>query len=270
MTYDRIKSVLVLLALLVALGIFLRYAYQLLWVNLRRGQPSARFGQWGERIKGLFVFVGAQFRLFRFVVPGTAHFFIFWGFIFLSLTILQAIVEGLMAFRNATYVIPIIGTFGPLAFFQDLFALCVMIGVSFGLYLRIIVNPERYKGSHKKQGIKVLLFIFTIMLTLLITNAIRINLNEDPLSTWRPISTVLGGLFTGLNHSVQTLIEEIAYWIHLGVVLMFLTELPQGKHFHIVTSIPAVLLRNLEPRGTLLKPAEVDGSVGAGKVEDFR
>jgi Fe-S oxidoreductase len=270
MTYETIKSVVVLLALLTALGMFLRYAYQLLWVNLRRGQPSARFGQWVERIKGLIVFVGAQFRLFRFLVPGTAHFFIFWGFLFLSLTIMQAIAEGLMAFRDPAYALPIIGSIGPLALIQDILALCVMLGVSYGLYVRLVVNPERYKGSHRSQGVKVLLFIFTIMLTLLITNGIRVNLNEDPLSAWRPISTVVGSIFNGLGHGVQTIIEETAYWIHLGIVLMFLTELPQGKHFHIVTSIPAVLLRDLEPRGRLPKPVEVEGSVGAGKMEDFR
>jgi len=269
MTYETIKSVVVALALLVALWIFLRYAYQLLWVNLRRGQPSASFGQWGERIKGLIVFVGAQFRLFRFLVPGTAHFFIFWGFLFLSLTIMQAIAEGLMAFRDPAYALPIVGSFGPLALIQDILALCVMIGVSYGLYVRLAVNPERYKGSHKNQGVKVLLFIFTIMLTLLITNGIRINLNEDPLSAWRPISAVVGSVFASLNHGFQTIIEETAYWIHLGVVLMFLTELPQGKHFHIVTSLPAVLLRDLEPRGRLPKPVEAEDSVGAGKMEDF-
>jgi hypothetical protein len=93
MSYDAIKSIVVLLALLVATGIFLRYVWQLLWVNLRRGQPSGPFRNWGERIKGLIVFVGAQWRLFRFRLPGAAHFFIFWGFLLLSLTILQAIVR---------------------------------------------------------------------------------------------------------------------------------------------------------------------------------
>lgn len=270
MYYESIKSVVVLLALLTASGIFFRYAYQLLWVNLRRGQPSGSFGHWGERIKGLIVFVGAQFRLFRFLVPGTAHFFIFWGFLFLSLTIMQAIAEGLMAFVNPNYVLPIVGSFGALALIQDILALCVMFGVSYGLYLRLAVNPARYKGSHRNQGIKVLLFIFTIMLTLLITNGIRINLNEDPLSAWRPISTIIGGIFAGLDHGIQVIIEEVVYWLHLGVVLMFLTELPQGKHFHIVTSVPAVLLRDLEPRGRLQKPIEVEGSVGVGKMEQFR
>ena len=94
MSYEAIKSIVAWLALLVAGGFFGWRTYQLLWGTLRRGQPSGSFGQWGERVKGLLVFVGGQLRLFRFLVPGTAHFFIFWGFLILFPTILQALIEG--------------------------------------------------------------------------------------------------------------------------------------------------------------------------------
>ena len=270
MSYNVLKSILVLLALLVAGGIFGQRVYRLLWVTLRRGQASGHFGHWGERIKGLIVFVGAQLRLFRFLIPGTAHFFIFWGFLLLSLTILQAILEGLVAFANPHFVMPLIGRFGLLALLQDLFAVFVTIAVLYDLYLRLFVDPERYKGSHKSQGVMVLMFIFTIMLSLLVMNGIRINLGEDPIRIWRPVSTVVSKIFAGLDEGAQGVVEEIAYWIHLGVVLVFLTELPEGKHFHVVTSIPAVFLRNLEPRGRLPKAPEFDGQVGVSSVERFR
>jgi Fe-S oxidoreductase len=270
MDYDAIKSILVLLALLVAAGVFLWRIYQLLWVNLRRGQPSGKFEHWGKRIKGLIQYVGAQFRLFRILVPGTAHFFIFWGFLLLSLTIFQAIVDGLIAFTKSSFVIPLIGQFGPLALLQDLFALLVMIAVIYGLVVRLVVNPERFKGSHKSQGVMVLGFILTIMLSLLVMNGIRINLGKDPLQAWRPISAIVGGIFDSLQSNVQVFIGEAAYWIHLGVVLLFLTELPQGKHFHVVTSIPAVLLRNLDHPGKLPPTPEFEGNPGVTKVEQFR
>jgi heterodisulfide reductase subunit C len=270
MTYNVIKSILVLLAFLVAGGIFVWRAYQFLWINLRRGQPSGRFGRWGERIIGLIKYVAAQFKLFRFLVPGTAHFFIFWGFLILSLTIFQAIVEGLITFTKPDFVLPLIGRFGPLALLQDLFALFVVIAVTYGLIVRLAVNPERYKGSHKSQGVMVLGFIFTIMVSLLLMNGARINLGDDPLHTWRPISTLIGKVFAGLQDNAQVIIREAAYWLHLGVVLLFLTELPEGKHFHIVTSVPAVLLRNLEHLGKLSPAKEFEGNPGVGKVEQFR
>ncbi len=270
MSYGAIKSILVLLGILIAGGIFGWRVYQLLWVNMRRAQPSGPFGQWGERVKSLIVFVAAQLRLFRFLVPGTAHFFIFWGFLILSLTILQALVEGLVSFSNPHFVLPLIGEFGPLALLQDLFAVLVSIAVINGLYLRLVVDPERYKASHKSKGVMVLTFILAIMLSLLVMNGIRINLGQDPIQSWRPVSRVVGGIFSGLGEGAQEVVEEVAYWIHLGVVLMFLTELPGGKHFHVVTSIPAVFLRNLEPPGRLPPAPEFNGDAGVSVVEQFR
>ena len=118
----------------------------------------------GSEIKGLFVYVAGQLRLFRFKISGIAHFFIFWGFLLLSLTILQAIIDGLLAFSRPNFVLPIIGTFGPLALFQDFFITFVALAVLYDLYMRVVVNPERYKGSHKKEGVTVLIYILTIML----------------------------------------------------------------------------------------------------------
>ncbi len=271
MIYGVVKTLIVLIALLVAGGVFAWRAYQLLWLNLRRGQPSPGvLGNWLERIKSVVVYVAAQLRLFRFLVPGTAHFFIFWGFLLLSLTILQAMGEGLFAFAIPDFKLPIIGYFGPLALVQDFFAIFVMVAVGYGLYLRVVANPERYKGSHKSQGVMVLSFIFTIMASLLVLNGININLHLDPVPEWRPISFIVGRLFAGLNEGAQEVAGEIAYWIHLGTVLFFLTELPEGKHFHIVTSIPAVFLRDLEPRGRLPKTPEFDGKVGMSAMEQFQ
>ncbi|MCP4166676.1 MAG: 4Fe-4S dicluster domain-containing protein [Chloroflexi bacterium] len=274
MPYDLIKSLVVLLALLIVGGIFLWRIYRLLWLNLRRGRPSHMKGQWGERVRSVLLYVGAQLRLFRFLIPGAAHFFIFWGFLILSLTIFAAILEGLLAFANPHLVIPILGTFGPLALLQDIFAVLVIVAVVYALYVRRAVDPERYKGSHRNEGVLVLLFIATIMLSLLVINGIRFNLGHDPVAAWRPFSRAVGSLFAGLDESTQVVVEETAYWIHIGVVLVFLTMLPGSKHFHVITSVPAVFLRNTEPRGRLPDAPEfVDDqgavSTGVSEVEQF-
>lgn len=264
MTYHTLKSLIVALALLTATGVFGWRVYLLLWDNLRRGQPSGPFRDIVERAEGVLIFVAGQLRLFRLPVPGIAHFTIFWGFIILSLTILQAIVEGLASWNRPGLVLPFLGTFGPLALLQDLLAVLVALAVIYALYVRLIVNPERYLGSHKGEGVKVLAFIFTIMLSLLVMNGARINLGEDLLRSWRPASQAVASLFPAPDEGAQRAIGETAYWIHLGVVLIFLTELPGGKHFHIVTSVPAVFLRSLNPSGQL-PPGD-----GIRAVEEFR
>ncbi len=269
MSYDTLKSIIVLISLLVAGGIFLQRTYQLLWANLRRGQPGYDYGQWGERFKSLIEYVAGQRRLFRFLLPGTAHFFIFWGFLILFPTILQAIIDGLLAFTGNEYTLPLMNL-GPMVLLQDLMATLVIIAASYDLYVRLAVDPERYQGSHKNEGVRVLVYIVIIMASLLVMNGVRINLGNDPLAVWRPISTLIGRIFAGLDDQAQVIIGETAYWIHLGVVLLLLTELPGGKHFHVVTSLPAVFLRNLEPRGCLPAAPEIDESIGVSKVEQFR
>jgi Fe-S oxidoreductase len=269
MSYDTIKSIVVLIGLLVAGGVFLSRVYQLLWVNLQRGQPVPRYGQWGERIKSLIEYVAGQRRLFRFLLPGTAHFFIFWGFLILFPTILQAIVDGLFAFTGNVYMLPFMDV-GPIALLQDLFALFVIIAASYDLYVRQVVEPERYEGSHKNEGVRILIYILTVMLSLLVMNGARINLGEDALASWRPISSAIGSLFAGLGEQGQIVVGETSFWIHLGVVLLVMTELPGGKHFHVVTSLPTVFLRNLEPKGRLPAAPEFDDDVGVSKAEQFR
>jgi len=268
MSYDTVKSISILLAILIVGVIFLRQVYQLLWVNLQRGQPGPRYGQWGKRFKALIVYVVGEKRLFRIFLPGTAHFFIFWGFVILFPTILQAIVDGLIAFTGSEFLPPLMGL-GPVALLQDLFALFVIIAISYDLYVRAVVDPERYRGSHKNEGVRVLIYILIIMISLLVMNGARINLGEDPLAAWRPISSAIGSIFAGLSSTAQVVIEETAYWLHLGIVFLFFIELPGGKHFHVITSVPAVFLRNLEPRGRLPSAPEFNGDVGVSKVEQF-
>src|SRR5262249_49362879 len=40
-------------------------------------------------------------------------------------------------------------------------------------------------------------------------------------------------------------------WTHATLVLLFLNILPYSKHFHIITGIPNVFFKDLEPRGRL-------------------
>jgi len=255
----------VFVGLLAAVGVFGYRGYQRVQ-HLRLGQPAGPFGQWGQRAADVLLFVCGQARLFRFKGTGLAHVFIFWGFLLLLPTILQAMLEGLLP----GFVLPFFATFGPLLLLQDFIALAVIAGVLYGLYYRVLVRPERYKGSHQFEGNLVLCFILTIMVTLLCHTGIRQNLGESHVAaTWQPVSAVVGGLFRGLSHEGQNLVAVACWWVHLSVVLVFLTLLPLGKHFHVVTSVFNVLLRNREPPGRLAPAARCEGTEGIERIEQF-
>ncbi len=252
----------VLVGLVAAVGVFGYRCYQRVQ-HLRLGRPAAPFGDWGRRVLDVIIFVFGQARLLRFRGTGLAHVFIFWGFVLLLPTILQAILEGLFP----GFLLPVLATFGPLLLLQDLVALAVIAAVLYGLYYRVVVRPARYAGSHQFEGNLVLGFILTIMLTLLCHTGIRQNLGAAPVAaSWQPVSALLGSLARGWTHETQELVASVCWWIHLGVVLVFLTLLPLGKHFHVVTSVFSVLLRSHEPPGRLAPAA---GPEGTQRIEQF-
>lgn len=260
-----ISIIIVLVGLLAAVGVFGYRCYQRV-AHLRLGRPAGPFGQWGQRLWDVVVFVCGQARLFRFRGTGLAHVFIFWGFVLLLPTIVQALVEGLFP----GFVLPFFATFGPLLWLQDFVALAVIAGVLFGLYYRLVVRPERYQGSHQFEGNLVLCFILTIMVTLLCHTGVRQNLGQTHVAArWQPVSGVVGLPFRGLPQGTQELIAAACWWIHLGIVLVFLTLLPLGKHFHVVTSVFNVLLRNREPPGRLAPAPRGAGSEGVERIEQF-
>jgi Fe-S oxidoreductase len=261
-----VEPLLVLAVFLAALGLFAFRVYRR-FEHMRLGRPAEPFGQWGRRIQVVLVYVFAQRRLFRFAWPGVAHFFVFWGFLLLLPTIAQAILEGILP----GFVLPFLGTFGPLALAQDLIAVAVAVAVVYDLYRRVVARPERYQGSHQGEGVLVLLFILTIMISLLVMTGIRREQGESPIgpSYWQPVSAFVGGLLGGLSGDAQNVVFKVAYWIHLSVVLLFLTMLPGGKHFHVVTSVFNVFLRDLAPTGRLPAAPESDGQAGVGAVEQF-
>src|SRR5262249_31758632 len=60
------------------------------------------------------------------------------------------------------------------------------------------------------------------------------------------------------------------WWLHNLVVLVFLNLLPRSKHLHIITSLPNVFFRKLEPTGTLSKQdLENATTFGTSHIDQF-
>jgi len=269
MNYASLKSMLVLLALGSASLLFLWKLYYTVWLNLRRAQPTPLKSAWGERLRTLLVDAFAQKRLFRLPAPGLAHFFIFWGFLILFLTILQSIAEGLVAFAIPHYRLPYLTSFPALAVAQDVLLAAVTLAAGYALYVRMWVKPARYQGSAGRQGVKILVYILGIMISLLLMNAAAINLGIEPGAAWKPLSALTARLCAGLGAATQYTLYEAAYWLHLLIILCFLVELPDGKHLHILTSLPAVLLRNLDAPGKLPEAPRFGDMLGVEKANQL-
>src|SRR5205085_2979686 len=126
--------------------------------------------------------VFGQRKLLKWTVPGTAHFLVFWGFIILLLTIIEAYGD----LFSKTFAIPGIGRWAWVGFLEDLFAVAVLAGLAaFGM-IRILSGPKRegrdsrFAGSHTGAAWLVLLGIFLVIATLLVYRGAQINTGDFP------------------------------------------------------------------------------------------
>ena len=233
-----------------AVAVFMRRARARLGV-LRAARPGDRTWDAGARARRELAHVLGQRKLFQKAAPGLMHAFIFWGFLVLFPTILEAAI----AIVDADAHLPLLGSAPWFLFVVDLFTVLVTIGVAIAFFIRKVQRPDRFRGSHLEEADRILLAILAIVVTLSLWNASRIALGITEHATAQPLANALSGLFGGGD--ATEVLERVFVWSHLLIVLGFLTYLPRSKHLHIITAAPNVFLAKTGPTGRL-EPLRID------------
>jgi Fe-S oxidoreductase len=235
------------------------------------GQPARRAEaerRSAKRVRNEVTIVLGQRKLLQRLGPGLMHAFIFWGFLVLLPTILIALIGAVD--KHST--LPWLGHQGWFAFMVDVFAVLVLIGVLGAVYIRKVLRPIRFRGSHLREADLILALIATIALTLLLWHASRIalGLNEFPKAD-EPVSHALSHIF---GHDQATrILERVFVWAHVLTILGFLAYLPRSKHLHIATAAINVWFARTAPGGRL-EPLSFEGEdedlrFGAGTIADL-
>jgi Fe-S oxidoreductase len=224
---------------------------KLMAAMLRAKKPDPRFDHLGERIRAFLVYVLGQARLLRWPYAGILHALIFWGFVVLLTAIAQAIIEALwQGFRfNDVPGAPVI------AFLQDIFCIAALTGVVLALVNRLVVNPTRFRASHRGDAVLILAWIGTLLIFMDLNYA---TLIADGRPAWamaadRPVASALSQLFTPLGAGSDALrwLHGFFFWGHLTLVFSFLVYLGYSKHLHIITAAPNVFFKSTTPKGAL-------------------
>ncbi len=228
----------------VAGGLFIRRLWPL-WVAARAAAPARRGDRPWARLGGVAVFVLGQRRLLRWPFSGLAHLLIFWGFVILNLEILEAGLEALVPPLNLERQ----GWWGPVAFVQDLLAVAVLTGLALAALNRYGLRPRRFRGSHGRDAAVILGGITLVITTQVGLYATAIAAGQDGVVNLRPVSAAVAHLFSGIHGTAIDAWHEGFLWAHLAVIAAFLVYLAHSKHLHILTAIPNVYFRSLEPAG---------------------
>jgi Fe-S oxidoreductase len=269
----------------------LGYFANTLWGRFRVLQSvrwTDLFDRIPDRINALLVYGFGQK---KFVIdtqdrgPSWMHFFIFWGFVILGVRVVTAFGQGWLGLQ---FHLPLLGPDmlgGPYLLLKDVMEVIVLVAVSYALVRWIVIHPprlygfrpaeNRLAGQSHGEALLILCFIGGIMLTDLFFEAGRFiymanDATELATRRWVPTASLLASTLGPLGVGKARVISEIGWWGHNLIILTFLNLLPLSKHFHIITGLPNVFFRKLEPIGALAKQdLETATAFGTSHIDQF-
>jgi Fe-S oxidoreductase len=227
-----------LVVIVASLAIALRRALVLAQV-VRSGPPAPGHDvSVGRRAEAEVVEVLGQRRLLAKRIPGLAHFFTFWGFTILLVTVVEAV--GALFDRHFSF--PIIGHEPWLGALEDTMALLVLVALVVFAVIRIREAParrersSRFYGSHTGVAWLTLLWIAAVILTLLAYRATQVNDGDFPYRHGAWLSELLAAPFRHMGPHTNYELESVFLVANVAVIFAFLMFIVHSKHLHIFTA----------------------------------
>jgi Fe-S oxidoreductase len=279
------------LFLLVGLGAFV---YQL-WGRfnlLRAAREPLRFDRIPERLRAVLVYAFGQKKFIRSEVgivrertAGWLHVLVFWGFTLLGIQVITMFGRAYSAdFALFPFTPGLLGR--PYWLVRDLSEVAVLVCVVVLLTRWLVTRPRRLFGftpaetRHRHhshwEAYLILSCIGLIMLCGLVYDGGRLAAHGETGrftgdAVWEPVSFVMGRGLDGLIAPASLgPVSTAAWWVHNLSVLLLLNFLPLAKHFHVITSLPNVFFKKLEPTGALSKQdLENATTFGTSHIDQF-
>src|SRR5690625_5943970 len=223
-----------------------------------------------DGLRDVLVIVFGQTKLLKDKKSGIIHVMMFYGFILVQFGAIDMFIKGLAPGKHLP--------FGPIypgfTFFQEIVTLMVLVAVVWAFYRRYIEMLARLKTGWY-AGL-VLIFIGTLMLSVLFGNAM-LQIWQEQGAVWsEPVASAIASVFSFLSPTAAMVLFFIAWWIHTLTILAFLVYIPQSKHAHLIAASVNVFLSKRVPGKLKTMTFDFDDmeneeemSFGVGKVEDF-
>jgi Fe-S oxidoreductase len=254
-----------------------RFVYLLRLVAKGRPDPG-RFRSVPARLWAELVEVVGQKKLFKRTVPGLAHAFTFWGFTVLLATIIEAYGDLFDQSFSLT-------TSPALGFFEDFFAVAVLVALVTFSVIRLVNAParrdraSRFYGSHLDAAWLILALIAGVMVTLLGYRGAQMRTGHFPYdhSWWPFASHLVYEAFKGASPTTALNAETTLLLLNVAIVMVFLVIISYSKHLHIFFA-PLNVATSRRPRalGPLYSTPDMDMEsiaedtvFGAGQVEQL-
>jgi Fe-S oxidoreductase len=250
--------------------------WRLLWLArlVRSGAPApGRVKGAPSRLWAELAEVLGQRKLFKRWRSGLPHALVFWGFIILMFTIVEALGN---TFISKTFAIPVIGHAPVLGFIEDLFTVIVLAGLIVFSATRLVDSParrgrkSRFYGSHTLAAWITLTMIAAVMVTLLGYRAAQVNTGDFPYGSAAFASHALARMLQPAGTGVNAALETFFLLANIAVIMGFLVFVTYSKHLHIFMA-PLNVAFSRRPRalGALGELPATPGAAGAGQIEEL-
>ena len=166
------------------------------------------------------------------------HFFIFWGFLVITIGSVETLIQGL--FPSFSLALVLGGTLASALYACiDFFCGLVLIVIGFSFFRRIVLQPR------------------------------LIPMSRDAAAILSAIALLMISYF-GMRYGGPAVVR-VSWWTHVVILLAFLNYLLYSKHSHIIAALPNIYFRNLGQRGVLPKlNMEADDMASTGVVQGWK
>ena len=254
------------LLLLVLLGAGALFSYRIwqLYQPLLAAQPTVRRGDEGSSIRRMLTMVLGQAKMFERPAIGVAHFLIFWGFIILTVALVQVIVDGLIHGVR----LPLVSSRAYVAL-NDLLAVSVIVALAYAAFRRGRLRPRGL--TTQPDAWIIIAMIGGHLGSLLLAEGFAAAAFGTADPHWSLAGLVLGGPFGAIGATAAQVGFVAFYWIHILLVLGLLIYIPLSKHFHVFVSPVNIYLKGTKPKGELPTIANIEEAehFGVSKVQQF-
>jgi Fe-S oxidoreductase len=218
-----------------------------------------------DRIGQFFLVVLGQSGVLRDPIPGIAHFFTFWGFIIISLGLLNLMLQGFGV------TLPILGDSHVFATLVDLFIIFVTIALCIFAFRRGVIRPKQLSSflHGPWDGFIILGLILLILITIVLVEIFEYAASNG--AAWSLFGMWFGPSFSGLGTENNLILFRIFWFAHMIVFFSFLVYLPRSKHLHLMATPFNVFFSNYAPKGALpfMEDIEEREDYGVSKPEQF-
>jgi Fe-S oxidoreductase len=231
------------------------------------GRPApGRLAGAPQRLAAQLVEVFGQRKLFKRWRSGLPHALVFWGFLILLFTVVEAFGN---TFVSRDFAFPFIGHSAALGFVEDLFTVLVLAGIITFVVTRIVESPSRrgrqsrFYGSHLGAAWLTLTMIAAVMITLLGYRAAQVNTGHFPFGSAAFASHALAHVLHPLG-AANAGLETFFLLANVAVIMGFLVFVVHSKHLHIfLAPLNVALSRRPRALGALgeLPPAAEGGQL---------